>query len=773
MKLKTRFIIATAAMLTGFAVMSGLTAYLVLGINRLNRADTICNNTVNTLKQLQLNTSELLTTDKLDKTILKWRQAYEKFHHEFETLNNSPDILGLLVTREEQSILRSMNTFWQFTQEKTSLVEKDIRDLLAQPNRSRDGLIFQYEFTKDHRLLVIRNNIYNTMQFLEAEFEIKLSKLIHLIDQEKARRFSNIIIQIMVTGFLVAGIVSTMLLSFLFKLKTYLDNLHRSMEIIGKGDFTEKLDVPGNDELSQIADAINTTTDNLKDIHEELEERIHESSIAREKAEKANKTKSVFLANMSHEIRTPLNAVIGFSELLSSQVAGRKQKSYLSAIQTAGNSLLTLINDILDLSRIEANKFEMQYAPCDLNKILREVEQIFSMHFQNKGIVFHKEITDALPRVLLLDEIRLRQVLFNIVGNAVKFTDKGYVRLSVDIPGDRVGADTIDLHIGVRDTGIGICENELEEIFDSFKQQSGQDSSIYGGTGLGLTISRRLVEMMNGQIQVESTPGEGSKFLILLKDVVISDDGLPVIQESLHHDNIRFERKKVLVADDVKSNRDLLYALLTNVNLEVMTVNNGKEAVLQCREYGPDIILMDIMMPEMNGMEATKRIKQKPSTADIPVIAVTATSVGRGRSDIMASGFDGFLLKPIKIGDLLDELSIYLPIKQDRQIKEKSPSRLPRKKRENIFGATQAFESEFTAEWERFQTHQPMGEVESFGRRIEAMGRKYQLSFLADYGADLINHVNNFDVVNMQLLIDEFPSIVLKLKSLEGENDVT
>ncbi len=276
MRLKTRFVIAIMAVLIGFITISGLVAYLVVGVNRLNTADKICNDTMNTLKHLQINTSDLLTTYELDNTFSKWKSTYQRFQREIDTLNNSPAIHYLLATKEKEGILESMNTFWNFTLLKISMIDKDITNLFAGTHQSRDGLIFQYAESKDYQILAMRNNIYNALGFLEAEFETKLDVLIAIVEQEKSMQFADLIYHVSFIGLIIAVLVSTIFIRFLVQLKSYLDNLHNTMEIIGKGDFTKKLDIPGDDELSQIANAINTTTDNLKDMHEELERRISE-----------------------------------------------------------------------------------------------------------------------------------------------------------------------------------------------------------------------------------------------------------------------------------------------------------------------------------------------------------------------------------------------------------------------------------------------------------------------------------------------------------------
>ena len=390
---------------------------------------------------------------------------------------------------------------------------------------------------------------------------------------------------------------------------------------------------------------------------------------AKEAAEAANRAKSEFLANMSHEIRTPLNAVIGFSELLASQVTDSKQQSYLDAIQTAGKSLLTLINDILDLSKIEAGRLEMQPEAANLAVIIEEVRQIFAMKAAEKHVELLTKLDPTVPAALLLDEARLRQILLNLVGNAVKFTDTGHITISaraIALPAD---SKRVDVILTVEDTGIGILASQIEAIFASFKQQDGQSTRKYGGTGLGLTITKRLVELMHGQITVRSTVGEGSLFEIILRQVPVAAEALiEVVREST--DEVRiitFERGVVLVADDVTSNRALLREWLQQTGLAVIEAEDGQQAVRFAEENSPDLILMDLRMPKMNGFEAIKQLKTNIRTRSIPVIALTATMAIHEAIKTSSSEFDCYLPKPIDMQALFAELARYLPLKKQSE----------------------------------------------------------------------------------------------------------
>ncbi len=494
-------------------------------------------------------------------------------------------------------------------------------------------------------------------------------------------------------------------------------------------------------------------------------------------AKVANEAKSAFLATMGHEIRTPLNAVTGFSDLLSSLVTDEKQKSYLSAIKCSGNNLLLLINDILDLSKIEAGRLELQYSPVDLRILLKEVEQIFVLQIQNKAIQFFVNISSEMPDILYLDKLRLRQILINLVGNAVKFTNKGFVKLSVDVLSQKDDS-RLDIHISVEDTGIGVSEEDMGIIFDAFKRQTNLDSSRYKGTGLGLTICKRLVEMMNGRIDVESVAGQGSTFTIIVNDVKSKTKNVSKFKEQVYHENIEFENSKVLVVDDVEFSRIFLKELLKKMNLDIFEAENGQESIAITHKYQPDVILMDIQMPVMDGIEATRQLKNDQKTKSIPIIGVTAASSAMTSSSIMEKGFDGLLLKPLERNKLLFELLKYLPVANFDDQQNRSKKReitdewqtLSSKALSKVPELIRILDSEYLDQWNKFAKRQPIQEVEKFGKDLRDLGLEYSINPLTDYGERLLVHVDSFDVAGMLIMIDEFTFLMSKLKAIKKEN---
>ncbi|MBF0102480.1 MAG: response regulator [Desulfobacterales bacterium] len=512
-----------------------------------------------------------------------------------------------------------------------------------------------------------------------------------------------------------------------------------------------------------------------KELEQKVEERTAELKIAKELAEKASQAKGEFLANMSHEIRTPMNAILGFTELLEGKIKEEQNKQYLSAISSSGKTLLTLINDILDLSKIEAGKLELRYDAVNPRSILNEIKQMFSRKVDEKGIDFYVEIDDSLPERFLLDEVRLRQILLNLTGNAIKFVDKGFIKLSFNIKSGR--DEILELAFSVQDTGIGIPKDAQERIFESFEQQKGQNASKYGGTGLGLSITRRLIQMMGGEISVESEVGKGSTFTVILKNVKVAK----VLDEIKSQDrqmisSVMFHKASILIADDVEYNRLLLKAFLNYPEMKLFEAENGREAIHHTRLYHPDLIIMDMKMPVMDGYEATRLLKKDEFLKTIPIVAITASVMLENDAKILEAGCEAILKKPFNKEKLVSELMRFLPhtIMKPEQSQEDNINEQSLLKTKDLSLEIKGLlpellnilENEIMQSWSLMKEMFIMDEVEQFAKRIQDIGDRYKLKILINWGEELYQQVKNFDMEKLPQTFEYYPELVHKIKQL-------
>ncbi|MCF6314489.1 MAG: ATP-binding protein [Verrucomicrobiales bacterium] len=436
-----------------------------------------------------------------------------------------------------------------------------------------------------------------------------------------------------------------------------IEQLRETVLQVADGDLEARVDGQfANDEIGDLARNFNRMTTELKG---QVLRLAHEEA-GREQAEEESRANSDFLSHMSHELRTPLNGILGYAQILQrDQDLPKRQRGSVDSIINCGDHLLSLINDVLDLSKSKAGHLELDEAACDLKKLTREVGDIVRQRARTKGIGFAVELSPQVPQIILTDAAKLRQILVNLLGNAVKFTSEGSVSLQVFKSGEE------GLQFDVVDTGVGMTAQELGQIFDPFKQVKAGKAA--GGTGLGLAICERLAELMNGKVTVRSQLGKGSTFSLTLPLQHVPEQECQRLQGE-NADNRKAlrlaagEKATILVADDRVENREILDCLLQGAGFDVVLVDDGDVAVETVKKGGIDLVLMDVHMPRMSGMNAVQMIRQDEQYKELKVVAVTASVSAEFRQKAKQAGFDDFMGKPFWVGELMRILQRHLDV---------------------------------------------------------------------------------------------------------------
>lgn len=489
-----------------------------------------------------------------------------------------------------------------------------------------------------------------------------------------------------------------------------------------------------------------------------------------QRALRAEQVKSYFLANMSHEIRTPMTAILGFSELLSDKIQDPQYKAYIEGIQTSGKALLALINDILDLSKIEAGHMNVNEDTVYVTSLINTIHIIFSQITKNKGLEFTVELAAYVPDQIITDENRLRQILINLIGNAIKFTSHGFVKLTITRHYNEVdGVDQI--WFSVSDTGIGISKEQQKYIFDPFYQVDGGKSRIYGGAGLGLPLSLRLANLLGGTITCESDIEQGATFTLIipLKEVPLTDKDLYCCQDlqdlnKKDTNTIHITGGTVLIVEDDTYNRTLLREFLGKESVTVFTANNGIEALNILDHKHIDVVITDIMMPKMSGIELIRTIKSSEKLRHIPIIVASASSLLETYQD--SPDIASYLKKPFRRLEFIELLSNYLPhetvpcILQECNDENNEVQVLTDFSWDKIdIAIRKGIKKSYENKFKMLRVTLSIEEIFTFGNELMTEGKQQHCEPIIKFGQALRNAAENVDIVTINRLFTEFDKL--------------
>jgi len=531
----------------------------------------------------------------------------------------------------------------------------NVHDYYAYHNKNnskevKDSYFFEDDHVDIFKKIIFKDQVLGIV-FIQSDLDILNERLI----------LDMIIIS---TVLLLSLILAFLLASHFQRIITVpIDELLKIMKVTSKAkNYSHRAKKTTNDEMGTLVDGFNTMLSKIETGTQELSKARDQALAtnlelekARDQAMAANKAKSIFLANMSHELRTPLNGILGFTQIFKlDQNLSDEQRSGIDVIHRSGEHLLSLITDILDLSKIEADRIELNPINFRLDTCLKNIIDLFKIRCKTKGLIFVYEALSHLPKSVHADEKRLRQILINLLGNAIKFTKEGQITL-------KAGYHNEQIRFQVEDTGAGISEEEIMDIFKPFHQVG--DKTLHAeGTGLGLTITKKLVEMMGGELHVKSTLGKGTVFWLTVNLPEVDSP----IEDEEHNQSVIVGFKetgyRILVADDRSENRHFLIRFLMPLGFEIAEAADGVECLEKAREFHPDLILMDLVMPLMDGFEATRQIRQTPELKDIIVIMITASAFEWHKKQSEEAGCDGFIAKPVSTQELLEFLKKYLKL---------------------------------------------------------------------------------------------------------------
>lgn len=593
-------------------------------------------------------------------------KRYNGIFWDFLTIDNKPNLDG------EKVPLRELMKRAKFLESELNLLftsQNESDDLTKLENRAMNAIKGNFQ-DKDGNFTIkgkpdfaLARELMHSNEYHEAKIRIMqpldvFYKAFEKRTKEKVDEARQILKEqeFSVNAVVLLSIVLFILSFFiiLFRIISPIDNLRNVMLKLSKNDMEVELEKNKfDDEVGDMIGAVEIFKENTQ----KLITSEHQIKLAMQEATTANKAKSIFLARMSHELRTPLNAILGFTNILKKSMnVSNEEKENLNIIKRSADHLLSIINEILELSKIEAGKMELAPKEFNLYELIKDIENLFATRCQSKDLDFTVQISKNLPKYIKADVQRLRQILINLLGNSLKFTKKGEIKLVIYETHNKIFFE-------LKDSGIGISKENLEKVFKPFVQVK-QDSYTEQGTGLGLAITKELITLMGGNIYVKSEVNVGTQFYFSINYEKVEEKNFVQKNEEKEIIGVKNENftKTILVVDDIKENRDLIVLLLNSYGFKTLQANSGLEALKLYDEEKIDLIFMDILMENLDGLETTKQIRNKKNGKNIPIIALSANVYDEDKKEALNSGANDFLPKPVEEKDILLILQKYLKI---------------------------------------------------------------------------------------------------------------